>query len=235
MFFSGSWDVLSGTGDIVDAFWCIVVVITEDRTLCDGPVSTWTVFADGWLAGCSGVELCCNLNTGVWCVCAPFNVSDRFAGDACGLTAAWPPVKSLGNLLVKSCWMLLVFSIARLIQDTSGVVVWGVDCDSWEAMGVVSTSLWFNEVVWTSVGMVCGSQLYGGLRLLGRVKPDGAGSMEWHKSIRETCSCCVILRRTVNENIKGHIKNGQLNGGITSNKQTVFMLIITTINNKRMI
>ncbi len=42
----------------------------------------------------------------------------------------------------------------------------------------VSTSLGFEEVVRTAVGMMWGSPVDGGVCFAGREKPDGAGSKE---------------------------------------------------------
>lgn len=85
-------------------------------------------------------------------------------------------MKSLGNLLVKSCWRLLVFSIAKLTQDNSDGAGWGADGGSSGAAEAVSSSFGFVEVVWSSIIMMRGSQVDSGSFLMGMEKPDGAGS-----------------------------------------------------------
>lgn len=74
--------------------------------------------------------------------------------------------------------MLLVFSIAMLIQDTSDEAVGGAGCGSWGTGTTASTSFRFDEVVWISVATMRVLPVDGGLFFSGKVKPGEAGSKE---------------------------------------------------------
>lgn len=65
-----------------------------------------------------------------------------------------------------------------LIQDTSEEAAWGAGWGSRGASTADSTSLRFEEVVCTSVAMMGGLPVDGGLCFTGREKPDGVGSEE---------------------------------------------------------
>lgn len=170
------WDwPSSGCLDICDSisinFCCIATV--DGLTTCSW-LGIWTkssfiLSTSGWIVLCWSSFVC------IW-------ASVWFLGGACacGRAALGKPVRSLGNLLVKSCWRLLVFSMARLIQDTSDEDVWGV---GWGCWGVLSASLLFGGVVWTFGDTVGGLSVSKLLCLTGRVVPGGAGS----KKVTQVC------------------------------------------------
>lgn len=178
-----SLEVFVRTLDVVVVVFCCTDVggaltVCVWTLLCTA--AAFTRSAGGWFVKftCT-VALCCTFTV---CVC----VSAWFIGCtcACGRATVCTPVKSLGNRLVKSCCRLLVFSIARLIQDTSGEAAWGPGWGSWGTVGALSASLGSEEVACTAAGVAWASPVDGRWFLAGRERPEGVGSKKAHKSVR---------------------------------------------------
>lgn len=161
----GSLEALDSTGD---AFCCRNP--GDVLTVCAW-LLLWFVSADGCFAACTVcVRTCVKVSVGfVGCACACGRAEDCMF--ACKF-----PAKSLGNLLMKSCWRLLVFSMARAIQDTSDEVACGA---GWGSRSVASASFRFAGVVWTSDVSLAN----GALCLTGGEKPDGV----WSKGDTQIC------------------------------------------------